>query len=113
MLLFLEIILTVSAWKKGWRGWSLLPLVIGFFLAIGAGAVLGGAGLNWDEAIFLLLPLDIAVIICLAIMVAKRRNREQKAIPINENSAIIVSRASNSPTAGSMPGEKAVLQTKP
>jgi hypothetical protein len=41
MILFIEIALTISAWRKGWGGWALLPgvaaLASGFLLGLAMG----------------------------------------------------------------------------
>jgi|WetSurMetagenome_2_1015567.scaffolds.fasta_scaffold860680_1 hypothetical protein len=31
MILLIEIMLTASAWRKGWKGWVLLPWAVMFF----------------------------------------------------------------------------------
>jgi predicted lipid-binding transport protein (Tim44 family) len=77
MLFFVEIILTVSAWKRGWRGWALIPLAIGFFLAFFAGALMGAAGMG-DEALGLLIIIDIAIIVSLIVMVIVPRRTAAK-----------------------------------
>ena len=70
MLLILEVALTISAWKRGWHGWALLPLGIGIIIAIWAGATLASVD-------FLTL-IDIAVVIILAVMTAKARKAQPK-----------------------------------
>ena len=70
MLLVLEVMLTVSAWKRGWHGWALLPLGIGFIIAIWAGVTL--------ESTDFLTFIDIAVVLVLAVMTAKARKVQPK-----------------------------------
>lgn len=43
MLLVLEIILTIAAWKRGWKGWALLPWVIALVAAFTVSLVRGAA----------------------------------------------------------------------
>ena len=42
LMLIIELWLTVAAWRKGWRGYALLPVafafVTGLFIGMGAGA---------------------------------------------------------------------------
>ena len=78
MLLILEVALTISAWKRGWHGWALLPLGIGIIIAIWAGATLASVD-------FLTL-IDIAVVIILAVMTAKARKAQPKVQNANKNS---------------------------
>jgi hypothetical protein len=44
MVLILEIVLTVVAWRKGWRGWALLPIGILLLMGFSTGVLLGAAG---------------------------------------------------------------------
>lgn len=43
MLLILEIGLTIAAWKRGWKGWALLPWVIALVAAFTVSLVRGTA----------------------------------------------------------------------
>lgn len=78
MLLILEVILTISAWKRGWHGWALLPLGIGIVIAILAGSMF--------ESVDFLVLFDIAIVIILAVMTAKGRKTEPKIQNTNMNS---------------------------
>ena len=68
MLLIAEIILTITAWRKGWKGWALLP--VGICLAIGfmIGMVAGQNGTDIPAAA---LIFDLMAVIALIIMTAK------------------------------------------
>lgn len=77
MLLILEIWLTVAAWRKGWRGWALLPLGIGGGIAILIGAAVGASGGSIDQATPALLLFDLACIGTLIGMVARAPRRAQ------------------------------------
>ena len=62
MLLIVEVILTVVAWKRGWGAKALRPLAV----AIGGGFVL--ALLFGGASIGLLILLDLVAVVSLAIM---------------------------------------------
>lgn len=65
-MLYLEILLTVVAWFRGWKWKALFPLaivvLIGIFVGIGAGASGGTGDLSW------LILLDFIVTGALAAM---------------------------------------------
>lgn len=71
MLLIVQIVLTVMAWRKGWGARSLLPLASMFALmvlsalAVGAGS---GSQINFGP---LGLLFDVLAVIALAIMVRR------------------------------------------
>jgi hypothetical protein len=73
MLLVLEIVLTIAAWKRGWKRWALLPLgavlVLGFSLGLSEGSL----GLNQDVVTHFAPLLDVLGVIVLGIMVAARK----------------------------------------
>jgi hypothetical protein len=70
MLLLIEIILTIFAWRKGWKWLALIPvgicLIMGFFIGIGIAAA-GGSVSNAGA----LVIVDIFAIIALIIMNVK------------------------------------------
>ena len=66
MLFALEIMLSVSAWKKGWKGWIIVPWVAIFLAAM----ALCGAASSQDETFGIGLICDILLIIVLGIMAA-------------------------------------------
>ena len=68
MLLIIEILLTVSAWKKGWRAKALLPLGIGVFVAFVAGIIIGVNHGNPDNLNFPFIILDLLVVFVLGAM---------------------------------------------
>jgi uncharacterized membrane protein YfcA len=87
MLMILEIALTVSAWKRGWRGRALLPLAIGLFIAFFAGVLMGASGAG-DESLGFLIIVDIAVVVSLIVMVAKPRRTQDKVYRPGEGTTI-------------------------
>ena len=64
MLLIAEIILTVFAWRKGWKWRALLPVGIAF----GIGLIIGASGGGVTEGIIF---IDVAAVIALIVMVSK------------------------------------------
>jgi hypothetical protein len=68
-MLILEIVLAVSAWKRGWRWWVLLPLGITLGGALLAGFVIGMSGVP-DTELPNLVGIDFLLIIALAVMSA-------------------------------------------
>ena len=66
MLLAIEIMLSISAWKRGWKGYVLIPWVALFFGA----AALGGAAASQEEAFAIGIVCDILLIVVLGIMTA-------------------------------------------
>jgi uncharacterized membrane protein YfcA len=72
MLLILEIILTIVAWRKGWRWNSLIPvvsaMVIGFLFGIGIGL----SGINVDDAKGFAIIIDILATVALIVMCIKK-----------------------------------------
>lgn len=71
MLLIVEIILTIFAWKKGWRWLSLIPLG----LALLIGMVIGLSGATNLSFIYI---IDILAIVALIIMNVKAPKSEDK-----------------------------------
>jgi len=67
MLLIIEIVLTIFAWRKGWKWYSLIPVGIaagaGFFIGLGIGYAGGSASVFNGVIVF-----DILAIVALAIM---------------------------------------------
>lgn len=79
MLLIIETILTVYAWRNGWRGWALIPCAALILIGFTAGAVGTAVGMSPSqvgELATALVPLDLVGIGCLVGMVAKGRNRK-------------------------------------
>ncbi len=70
MILVIEIMMTVSAWKRGWKGWALLPMIIGLFLAFFMGAAMADA--DEGSIIAMGLMVDIGIMVALGVMIASR-----------------------------------------
>ncbi len=69
--LLIEIGLTCKAWKRGWKGWALTPMVIGFVCAFLLGLAIEANGGDVEAAFGIGLLIDLSVIVALAIMSAK------------------------------------------
>ena len=87
MLLILEIILTVAAWRRGWKGWALVPLGVAVLLGMVIGGAIGADGGDISEAAGALLFLDIVCcLIPLIVMVARPRKVSQGVEEVEEAS---------------------------
>lgn len=75
MILILEIVLTVLAWRKGWKWKALLPPGIGFMTAFLMGIAIEVSGGNVNSAVGVGLVIDLGVIISLIIMLASEPKR--------------------------------------
>jgi len=71
MILIIEIVLTVFAWRKGWKWLALLPVGIAMLIAFIAGYMVGLSGGNVSEVSNNAIVLDISAIIALIIMLIK------------------------------------------
>jgi hypothetical protein len=71
MLLIAEIILTIFAWRKGWKWLSLIPLGTGMFTGFLIGFAVGSSGGNLDAARGVGVLLDFVIIGVLIYMVIK------------------------------------------
>jgi len=65
MLLILEIALVVTVWRKGWKGFALVPAVV----ALIAGAAMGAMG----SPTWALTLVDVALIGVLSVMATQGR----------------------------------------
>ena len=78
MLIVLEIGLTIAAWKRGWKGWALLPwviaLVAAFIVSLVRGAATG-------------VVADVVLVGTLIIMVAKPRQAAEPPQDMNQPAA--------------------------
>jgi hypothetical protein len=85
MIAVIEIMLTVAAWKRGWKGWALLPLGIGLLAAIWAGSVLASAGVSEEEIGGICFMLDGVAILALILMAAVGKRTQQKVFSQVQN----------------------------
>jgi len=78
----IEIILTIVAWRKGWKWYSLIPISVAFII----GAICGMSGVSPNDVIW----LDILVAIVLIIMC----DRKPKSNIDNDNDNIEIKKES-------------------
>lgn len=78
MLLIVEILLTVAVWRKGWKGWALLPVGIECVLAFFIGMAVGAAGVKQEGFMGVALLLDVMTIVALVIMRVRAPKRVQE-----------------------------------
>lgn len=74
MLLIIEIILTIFAWRKGWRWYSLIPMVVALIFGFFLGAGIAASGGNVDSITGLGVIIDILATIILIVMNIKTPN---------------------------------------
>jgi hypothetical protein len=83
LTLIIEILLTIKAWRKGWRGYALLPLgallIAGFLLGI----VIGSSGGDLGQALPAGLFLEIA---CIGILIRLAAKGPSPALVLSLNS---------------------------
>jgi len=72
MLLIVEIILTIVAWRKGWKWLSLIPLGIAVIIGFG----LGASGNYTMDELGSFVWIDIAAIVALIVMIAKPKQEK-------------------------------------
>lgn len=78
MLLILEVILTIFAWRKGWKWLALLPVGIVLILGLLIGFSIGISGGDVAPTTGIALFLDISTIIVLIIMIIKPKTLVKK-----------------------------------
>jgi tetrahydromethanopterin S-methyltransferase subunit C len=69
MFFVIEILLTIWAWTRGWKSYSLIPLGA----AMGIGFLCGLVGLYSEEMLPFFALLDIAAVVALIIMIIKKK----------------------------------------
>jgi hypothetical protein len=72
-MLFAEIGLTIWAWRRGWKGWALLPMAVSLLAGIFAAFVVGASGGSVDDVSGFGLVLDLVSIGVLIYMGARGR----------------------------------------
>ena len=85
MILIAEILLTIFAWRRGWKGYALLPLAIALLIGVIIGLSMGSTGSSIESIKAVALVFDILAIITLIIMnvkapISKQEPKEPKSI---------------------------------
>ena len=111
MLLILEIILTIAAWKRGWKGWALLPAAAGLWAAFFAGVVIGLAGGSEENLFPVGIIFDLLIVGALIVMTSKRRRagerRQGVTQPAPETNGNLPAALEASREIQTTPGERA------
>lgn len=81
MLLIAEIILTIFAWRKGWKWLSLIPMAAALFIGLLLGAGIGASGGDPMSVKGFGVFLDIVAVIALIVMVTKSPKSQDKIDP--------------------------------
>ncbi len=76
MLLIAEIILTVMAWRRGWKGWALAPMAGVLFVAFLLGSSVAASGGSMEDILGASLLLDLTGIGTLIAMVTHPRTEK-------------------------------------
>ena len=79
-MLLLEIGLTGWAWRRGWKGWALLPLIVGVLAGMLLGASVGAAGGSAEDVNGMALILDLACIGTLILMGLRGREVTSRSL---------------------------------
>lgn len=87
LMMIIQIILTVVAWKKGWGGKALLPMVIGLGLAFIIGFSAGLAGGSPRDIAVPLVLIDLGMLISLIVMVSRKPAKPVTAKRIEQPAA--------------------------
>lgn len=81
MLFILEIILTVLAWRKGWKAKALIPGAIGIGLGIFIGLMCAAASAPIPAGLFV---FDIGVILGLIVMMCNPPTKSAQTVAVNK-----------------------------
>lgn len=87
LMLIIQIILTVVAWKKGWGGKALLPMVIGLGLAFIIGLTAGLSGGSPRDIAAPLVLIDLSMLISMIVMVSRKPAKSEAAKEIEQSAA--------------------------
>lgn len=71
-MLIIEIILTIFAWRNGWKWLSLIPVGCALLLGLFMGMAVGASGGDINIAKGLAIFLDVSAIIALIVLVARK-----------------------------------------
>jgi hypothetical protein len=77
----LEIFLIIVAWRRGWKGWALVPSAIGFMINLMIGASAG----SMDDVLGPVALVGLGVIVALIVMIASPRTHEARPVAANSS----------------------------
>ena len=72
-MLIAEIILTIAAWRKGWKGWALVPVGLAGVIAFLVGASIGASGGSVNDISPYFMLFDVGAIVALIVMLVVKR----------------------------------------
>jgi peptidoglycan/LPS O-acetylase OafA/YrhL len=78
MLLLIEIVLIVIAWRKGWKAWALVPIAVAFCTGLICGVVCGLTGTDVEQIMGICLVMEGFCIASLVVMAVRGR----KLVPV-------------------------------
>src|SRR4030042_6179325 len=87
-----EIGLTIWAWNRGWKGWALLPVPLGYAAAFLMGFIMGAMGFSENDIIAPALILEGLIFAVLIFMIAKGRKQEEAVVyfvPVDYNTPAV------------------------
>ncbi len=79
--MIIEIVLTVIAWRRGWKWWALIPLGAAVSIAFSVGFVIGMLGGSAGPVMPFFMLLDIGCLLALIILIVLPPERKEKAAP--------------------------------
>lgn len=89
MLLIAEIVLTIFAWRKGWKWFALIPLVGVLCLGFLLGMAVGASGGSVESVTGFSVVLDIMAVIVLIILNVKGpKSTEINNVPVDTKEKI-------------------------
>lgn len=92
MILGLEIGLIITAWRRGWKAWSLLPLGVVVGIGFLIGLAIGASGASAGSVVAISIALDITCIGILIGMVVRPRKATQSVRPEQAKETGVVQR---------------------
>lgn len=81
-MLLIEIILTIIAFNRGWRWYSVLPGVGGFCLGFGIGFCIGFLDLDASGINFIFLDVIVVIILLYMCIVPPKKDVSPSAWPV-------------------------------
>lgn len=85
MLVLAEIILTILAWRKGWRWWALIPVAIPFCIGFVMGIGIASQGGSISDIGGWTIIFDVLAITALIVLVSvKPKSKELEDTPTDE-----------------------------